>query len=581
MRAARWSTIVIDLSVVIATYNRSRQLRRCLEALFAQIPPSSSCEVIVVVDGSTDDSHAMLERLVAPCPLRVVAQTNQGQPAALNRGVAMASGAICLLLDDDILAAPALISEHLRVQRDAGGVIGIGQLTLKLRAAPDQFLRYFASAWSEHYAALNQETQGPTFLDCYSGNLSVPRDAFLAVGGFATDLPRSYDIELAYRLVHDGLSLRYIPQAIAVQEYQKDFRAVLADAEREGVASVALYRRHPSMLAHLSLGAFTDESSRVLFLRRALLLLHIPVRLPALLSLRARGLDVARWYSFLYGYSYWRGVRRAARKGDLWNRLVRGTVILMYHAIGQLHEPASRYIVPRRRFARQMDWLKRGGYHILSLDDLLRRNHASLLPLPRSVALTFDDGYMDNYTDALPCLRDHGFPATIFLVSGAVGTSNNWDTTGTLMARPLVGWQEVHQLLSASIEIGAHTRTHISLPTATRTQAEGEIHGSKADLERALDRPIRAFAYPYGDFDAESEEIVTRAGFRCGCSVQPGSNGAAASGTRLRRIEIRGTDSMARFILTLWLGERGIALPHWHAPVSGASGQYGRRDKKP
>jgi hypothetical protein len=106
--------------------------------------------------------------------------------------------------------------------------------------------------------------------------------------------------------------------------------------------------------------------------------------------------------------------------------------------------------------------------------------------------LTFDDGYMDNYTDALPCLTEHGFAATVFLVSGAVGAGNTWDSTGALMARPLVGWQEMQQLLSAM--------------------------------------------------------------------------GAAAPETRLRRIEIRGTDSMMRFILTLWLGEKGIALPHWHIP---------------
>lgn len=552
---------MVDVSIVIATSNRSAQLRRCLDALFAHLPASAACEVIVVVDGSTDDTLAMLGRLTPPCPFHILSQPNRMKPTAVNRGVGIANGEALLLLDDDIIASPALIDEHLRAQRSSGGVIGVGQVTLKLPAAADRFTRYFATAWDERYRGLNLRARPPTCLDCSGGNLSVPRAAFLAVGGFAVGIPDSFDVELAYRLVQRGLPIRYLPEATAEREYQKGFVEILADAERQGRARVSLYRRHPPMLAHLDLGAFTEDRARAVLLRRILLALRVPPRLLRLASIRARGRDAQRWYRFLYGYSYWRGVRRAVRQAELWRRLTEGTVILMYHAIGR-REPASRYIVPVRRFAAQMGWLHRAGYHVLSLEEFARHKNTHRFPTPRSVVLTFDDGYRDTYTEAYPILQHHAFPATVFLVSDAVGTANGWDRSGELWGRPLLGWDEARVMAAAGIGVGAHTRTHVALPTVRRPRAEEEILGSKAALEQALDTPVMTFAYPHGEFDATEEEIVARGGFLCACGVQPACNGAATPDTGLRRIEVYGTDSIVRFVLTLWLGQKGIALPH-------------------
>src|SRR5689334_12557796 len=107
-----------ELSIIIATYNREQRLRVCLQSLARQTQPAADFEVLVVVDGSTDGTREMLARLRTPYALRTLWQPNSGQCAAQNRGIAEAAGRYCLLMDDDIVASPALVAEHLRLHRE-------------------------------------------------------------------------------------------------------------------------------------------------------------------------------------------------------------------------------------------------------------------------------------------------------------------------------------------------------------------------------------------------------------------------------------------------------------------------------
>src|SRR6185436_10202416 len=104
-------------------------------------------------------------------------------------------------------------------------------------------------------------------------------------------------------------------------------------------------------------------------LRRLCLALAVPLGFLRLLSpLVGRGRRMRSWYSFVYDYAYWRAVRRTVPDREVWRRLTRGVVILMYHAFATRGETASRYVTPARTFARQMQWLKRRGYRVLPLD---------------------------------------------------------------------------------------------------------------------------------------------------------------------------------------------------------------------
>ncbi len=557
----------IEVSVIIPTYNHASMLRACLASLCHQTQPPNDFEVIVVIDGSTDDTRQMLTNLTTPFRLRTCWQDNSGQCAALNRGIDAAIGRYCVILDDDMIADPALIAAHLRVQREHNGVIGLGQITCDLPGHADGFARYLAEWWRGHYSRLNSGQRLPSFKDCFSGNLSAPRAALRAIGGFAPDLTRNFDIELGYRLVQFGLPAIYIRDAIGHQDYQKNFPAITRDAKNEGASEVDLYRRNPAMLPGLRLAAFNATSPRAVLLRRLLLALHVPIRPLAVVGplLRRRHWE-GEWYRFLYDLCYWRGVHRAVPDRDTWQRLTRGTRILMYHAFGHPGEPPSRYVVPGRRFARQMAWLRWRGYRVLRLEDFLRDRRAYELPPARSLVITMDDGYADNHAVAYPILRRHRFPATIFLVSGAIGAANRWDEGSVLSGRPLASCRAIEEMRSGGISYGAHTRTHPPLTAIEAGRAREEIEGSRADLEDRLGQPIAAFSYPYGKYDATIEEVVKERGFAGACTVREGPNDPATSPWALRRIEIYGTDSLAYFILALFLGRAPRLLRRRHRP---------------
>jgi peptidoglycan/xylan/chitin deacetylase (PgdA/CDA1 family) len=552
---------LVELSVIILTYGRVELLRTCLEALCHQTQAATEFEVVIAVCGATNGTREVLDDFVTPFRLRVIWQIGSSPGAARNRAVEATVGRYCLFLDDDISAEPRLVAEHLSVQRERAGVVGIGQILLKLPSRADAFARYLAQERRDHYARLGQG-RPPSFLDCYRGNMSVPRAVLLEVGGFAVDLRHSETNELGYRLGCQGLSFVYVPEAMGQQNYRKRFREIVTDVEMEGVTGIELYRRHPPMLPHLRVGAFNDGRLPALLLRRLLLALGGPIQPLAIIGplLRKQSWR-GPWYRFLYSYCYWRGVRRAVPDRETWLRLTRGTSILMYHACGYAGELPSLYVIPARCFARQMAWLKRRRYHVLSLEEFLSYHRGYRLPPAHSVVITFDDGYADNRTVAYPTLRQHGFPATIFLVSRAVEATNQWDSEGELAGRPLLSWSDIKEMLHGGISFGAHTRNHVSLTTVPVGQAEDEVAGSRADLERKLGLPILAFAYPNGKHDPTGQAMVEGAGFLGAVSSHPGVNDPATPLYILRRTEIRGTCSFVRFALALWLGRTRLTAP--------------------
>ena len=544
---------MIELSVVVPTYNRAWLLDGCLRALVAQVETDAELEVVVVDDGSSDGTTALLEHYSSLLPLRFERQSNRGQAAALNRGIELARGRVCLFLDDDVVAGPRLLAEHVRAQREHGEAIALGNLSLQLPERAGGLARYVGRWWEGQYGAFERGERTPTFRSCYSGNLSIPRAALLDAGGFAEWIPRSFDVELAYRLERAGLPIVFVPEARAVQIYGKGFGAIARDFEDAGRAAVAMYRREPALLPHLPIGSFWRGSPRSAALRRALLALRAPIWPLRWIDRTLTRTD--RPYRFLQDYCYWRGVRRAAGDRAGWRRLTGGVVILMYHAIATPGEAASRFILPPGRLARQLRWLRRRGYTVLGLDEYVRHRLEHTLPPPRSVVITFDDGYVDNAEVGHPLLRRHGAPATIFAVSGRMGERNLWSDGAAVQGRPLLTWGQAEELRRDGVEFGAHTRTHPALPGLSAEQLADEVEGSRADLEARLG-PIRHFAYPYGKVDRAAIEAVEAAGFLSACGIEEGRNSPGTPAFALRRCEIHGTDSLLRFALTLALGKR-------------------------
>jgi len=542
----------VELSVVVPTHRRPALLASCIRSIAGQQERPERMEAVVVVDGADPETEGMLASLETPFPLRVVVQDHAHQGAARNRGAQEARGRYLLFLDDDVVAEQGLLAAHVAALRNDERMVGLGRIDKVLPSRAPRWARSRQEAWRRHYERLAGGRE-PRFTDCYGGNVSLSRSAFHEAGGFAVDLSPEEDIELGYRLAKTELRFVYLDDAVVREEDRDDLRRYVDIARGRGRIGVKLYERTPELLPYLRLGGAFEPPRRWVALRRLLLPLRIPpTALGAAGKLAPTDSLAAAWYAFLYGYCYWWGVRETV-DDETWRSLQRGTAILLYHALGREGERASRYVLPPRAFARQLAWLRRRRYTVVGLDDFVHARLEHRLMPSKSVVLTFDDGYADNLDLALPELERHGFPATVFLVT-AVGDRARWDASGPTADRPLLRPEDARAAIGR-LTFGAHSRTHRRLGRLGAGELDHEVAGSRAELEALLEQPVTTFAYPFGDTGPEVEAAVTRAGFLAACTVTPGRNRAACDLLALKRIEIKGTDSLVRFALALWLGD--------------------------
>ncbi|MDX6602104.1 MAG: hypothetical protein QOF13_1306 [Solirubrobacterales bacterium] len=540
-----------QLSVVIATHNRSKLLARCLRTLEEQDAPPDSFEVIVADDGSSDGTAAMAEALATPFRLRVLSLDKVGKAEVLNAGIRAAVGSVCLCIDDDIVASPELVSEHLAAHLRDPMTVGLGHLTQRPPDSDDWYAEAFARAWNDHYERLGKKK--PSWTDCYGGNISAARELLLKIGGFEAEFPIGEDYEIGFRLRENGGVLTYLPQADGVHDDQKPGRRLIRDARRQGVSYVDLVERHPAMMPKL-FGWFSEPTLREVLLRRLLLSFRVsPRALAAAGRLLPGEARKQIWFCFLSRYAFWRGVLERVNR-EKWLRITRRVPILMYHGFGADDEGASRFVIPRRSFARQMRALALLRYRPITFEELARCLRDCRLPPRRALVITIDDGYRDNLEVAHPILNRHGFPATLFLVSQKLDIGNDWDGEPPLGERPTLSAGQARELRDAGHEIGGHTRNHCSLPDADDATQREEIEGCKRELETALDAPVMTFAYPYGRRDERAIVATEEAGFLGACTTHPGLARFDEDPVRLPRLEIRGTDSLRTFLRKLWLG---------------------------
>ena len=576
-----------ELSIVVYSRGNAAGPGRCLAALAGSGLEPSRAEFVVV--GPQARSASAFDDL--PHRVTTVDTGSAGADAAFSQGAARARGEYCLFLDERTVAGPALLGAHLAAQREHGGAVALGPLDFRTPRASHPFARYLATRCEAERLAILAGNPAPTLLGCERGNVSVPRTAFLDAGrsGAAAGATLS---ERVWRLTRAQLPAVLVRGATAEFECEASLALASARVVERGASEVALFREHADALPHLQLATFGSRRLPHRVPHRLLLAASLPVWVLAGVA-RLAGAAGARGpagpWSLLYEHLYWRGVRRAVPCRGTWDALTSGVVILLYHACGVPGERGSRYVVPGERFAWQMRWLARRGYRVLALDEYLRCRAEHRHPPPRSVVITFDDGYADNLSVAHPVLRSHGFSATVFVVTSWVGRANGWDPGGDLAGRPLLTWRELKDLAGSGFGIGAHTRSHSRLPTLDDESVEEEVAGSRADIERRLAVHVGAFAYPGGMHDARSEGAVARAGYVGACSTRPGLNDAGTATGLLRRVDVHGGFSRSAFAWSLafgtfppWLRWRSAAAPRRGAhagrgAAAGGSGPSGDR----
>jgi peptidoglycan/xylan/chitin deacetylase (PgdA/CDA1 family) len=157
----------------------------------------------------------------------------------------------------------------------------------------------------------------------------------------------------------------------------------------------------------------------------------------------------------------------------------------------------------------------------------------------RPFVVTFDDGYENFATSALPILEEHGFTSTVFVVSDLVGQDNEWDASQGDVRERLMNRQQILDAVGRGTEIGSHTMTHVDLAAVSESEAERQIFGSKDQLQQLLGKEVRSFCYPYGRKTQKTEELVRQAGYRCACSTIGGVNSSETNRFSLRRVNVR------------------------------------------
>lgn len=195
-------------------------------------------------------------------------------------------------------------------------------------------------------------------------------------------------------------------------------------------------------------------------------------------------------------------------------RLEHVPLVLMYHNVGQVACDPYKICVTPDRFSEQMAWLAEHGLRGVSMDTLVAEMQAG--NARGLVGITFDDGYAGVLEYAVPELVRHGFTATMFIVSGLLGGTNEWDGEPVW---PLMSGQEVLEVAAAGMEIGSHGVTHVHLAGLDSATLAREVNESRSTLSELLGRSVCGFAYPYGIMDAASRRAVQDAGYDYACSV--------------------------------------------------------------
>jgi peptidoglycan/xylan/chitin deacetylase (PgdA/CDA1 family) len=261
-------------------------------------------------------------------------------------------------------------------------------------------------------------------------------------------------------------------------------------------------------------------------------------------------------------------------------------VVLLYHSVS---DAPSDVTVPTRVFGEQMRYMT-DHFELLTVSKLLARlaqgaEHSrpaknagwSTHPL---AALTFDDGYADNFDQVLPILAAYQVRATFYPITGLLGEHHSdpaqsagrtasagrgsrpergWSTDSHGREVPMLSWEQLRQMVGQGHEIGAHTVHHPKLHQLPVEEVRSEVTQCKSDLEARLNVPVESFAYPRGRYTPVVKELVRAAGFTSAVTIHEGTLGPVLDPFELPRIPVQPNTSLAAF------KARTTAAINWYA----------------
>ena len=222
----------------------------------------------------------------------------------------------------------------------------------------------------------------------------------------------------------------------------------------------------------------------------------------------------------------------------------RSVPIIFYHQIVETIDEENRILhsIPPDIFRSQMKYLHDRGYISISLDELESIDKNKKQDSRKLIAITFDDGYLDNYTNAFPILQEYEFSATIFAVTDLFGKSN---VRNSCAPRRYLDWSHAKEMVRHGISFQSHTCTHPDLTKIGVKEGFYEIAVSRKKIEDALGTPVRHFSYPYGKYNDEVVEKVKKAGYLSSYAAGMSEKG----GFVRERFEVELKDSSVLFSL--------------------------------
>jgi peptidoglycan/xylan/chitin deacetylase (PgdA/CDA1 family) len=207
----------------------------------------------------------------------------------------------------------------------------------------------------------------------------------------------------------------------------------------------------------------------------------------------------------------------------------------MYHHVNP-HKGDLVTVTPEV-FEGQMRCLRDGGYRAITPDDLVAHLRGGAVP-KKSVVITFDDGWLDNYRFAFPVLKKFGIRATIFLVTDRVdGASPGGREAGSSIPthreskelvragkqrKVVLNWDHVREMAASLVEFHSHTKTHARCDTLSAEGLAAELRGSREAIEGKTGRPCRYLCWPYGRASVEAVETAKQVGYQAAFTTKPG-----------------------------------------------------------
>ena len=242
--------------------------------------------------------------------------------------------------------------------------------------------------------------------------------------------------------------------------------------------------------------------------------------------------------------------------------------ILMYHEIAARPDTKSRLAVSPDQFAAQVEYLHDAGFTTLTFTQAAAALAGDPGRLPeRAVVLTFDDGYADFHSQALPLLDKYGFTATVFVTTGWIADAGRYSAGPAL--GPMLSWNQIREVAAAGVEIGAHSHGHPQLDQISGSQLKDELTTPKELLEEGTGQPVPSVAYPFGYSSAQVRQAVRAAGYGHACAVANATARPGADELAVPRLTVRASTRPQTFERVVRGGQESRIYLKDHALTKG------------